>query len=323
MDTRKQFYPWDRRKKKEREEKKNVQGESYFVTRIKERRFYFYTPAGDDTRLFQLLDQHSHMPLLLGFQEYILTEARRCGALTPLTVLSSTETFDAWQLKLNENEQNLRAILETGLHERKITIPGADPHASDAFEKVGTISQYLAKFGVTVAERIKERYQPLFDPSREAFSREINQINDYIFRNTGYRLYDAQMAAAETASRKIDQQRPAIVVGDCGTGKTKIGMAALAASQMRERQEKHFNIVMCPSHLCRKWVRENGETIPNSQAAIVHNISEFRAVYQDYLSGDKTVYAVLSKEHGPKRILPLSGCALDTLKKRLCVPGLR
>lgn len=283
--------------KKEREEKKNVQGESYFVTRIKERRFYFYTPAGDDTRLFQLLDQHSHMPLLLGFQEYILTEARRCGALTPLTVLSSTETFDAWQLKLNENEQNLRAILETGLHERKITIPGADPHASDAFEKVGTISQYLAKFGVTVAERIKERYQPLFDPSREAFSREINQINDYIFRNTGYRLYDAQMAAAETASRKIDQQRPAIVVGDCGTGKTKIGMAALAASQMRERQEKHFNIVMCPSHLCRKWVRENGETIPNSQAAIVHNISEFRAVYQDYLSGDKTVYAVLSKEH--------------------------
>ena len=85
-------------KKKEREEKKNVQGESYFVTRIKERRFYFYTPAGDDTRLFQLLDQHSHMPLLLGFQEYILTEARRCGALTPLTVLSSTETFDATKM---------------------------------------------------------------------------------------------------------------------------------------------------------------------------------------------------------------------------------
>ena len=41
--------------KKEREEKKNVQGESYFVTRIKERRFYFYTPAGDDTRLSNCL----------------------------------------------------------------------------------------------------------------------------------------------------------------------------------------------------------------------------------------------------------------------------
>ena len=269
--------------KTECEEKKNAQGVSYFVTRIRERRFYFYTPVGDDTRLFQLLDQHSHMPLLLNFQEYILTEARRCGALTSLTVLSSTETFDAWQLKLNENEQNLREILETGIHERKITISGADPHVADAFEKVGTISQYLAKFGVTVAERIKERYQPLFDPSREAFSREINQINDYIFQNPGY--------------RKIDQCRPVIVVGDCGTGKTKIGMAALAASQMRERQKKHFNVVMCPSHLCRKWVRENGETIPNSRAAIVHNISEFRAVYQDYLLGDKTVYAILSKEH--------------------------
>ena len=188
--------------KTERKEKKNAQGESYFVTRIKERRFYFYTPVGDDTRLFQLLDLHSHIPLLLDFQEYVLSELRRCGALTPLAVLSSTETFDAWQLKLNEDEQNLHEILETGLHERKITIPGADPHVADAFEKVGTISQYLAKFGVTVAERIKERYQPLFDPSRDAFSREINQINDYIFQNTGYRLYDAQLAAAEAASRK-------------------------------------------------------------------------------------------------------------------------
>lgn len=138
----------------------------------------------------------------MDFQEYVLSELRRCGALTPLAVLSSTETFDAWQLKLNEEEQNLHEILETGLHERKITIPGADPHVADAFEKVGTISQYLAKFGVTVAERIKERYQPLFDPSRDAFSREINQINDYIFQNTGYRLYDAQLAAAEAAAAK-------------------------------------------------------------------------------------------------------------------------
>ena len=193
--------------KNEREEKKNAQGESCFVTRIKERRFYFYTSAGDDIRLFQLLDQHSHMPLLLDFREYVLAEIRRCGALTPLTVLSSTETFDAWQLKLDEDEQTLREILETGLYERKIAIPGANHHAADAFEKVGTISQYLAKFGVTVARRIKERYQPLFDPSREAFSREISQINDYIFQNTGYRLYDAQMAAAEAASRKIDQHR--------------------------------------------------------------------------------------------------------------------
>lgn len=279
----------------EREEK--CPGGKLFRHPYQRTAFLFYTPVGDDTRLFQLLDLHSHIPLLLDFQEYVLSELRRCGALTPLAVLSSTETFDAWQLKLNEDEQNLHEILETGLHERKITIPGADPHVADAFEKVGTISQYLAKFGVTVAERIKERYQPLFDPSRDAFSREINQINDYIFQNTGYRLYDAQLAAAEAASRKIDQYRPAIVVGDCGAGKTKIGMAALAASQMRERQKKHFNVVMCPSHLCRKWVRENSETIPNSRAAIIHNISEFSAVYQDYLLGDKTVYVILSKEH--------------------------
>ena len=281
----------------EREEKKDEQGGSYFVTRIKERRFYLYTPTGDGDRLFQLVDRHSNIPLLPEFQKYLLDEAHRRGILIPLTVLSSTESFDAWKLALNENEQNLHEVLDDGLQIGKIKIPGADAHASDAFKDVETISQYLAKFGVTIAERIKDRYRPLFDPSKESFSPEVDRVNGHIFQNTGYHLYGAQLAAAEAASRKIDQSRPAIIVGDCGSGKTKIGMTALAASQMRETQKKHFNIVLCPSHLCRKWARENMETVPNSRAAIVHNIPELQAVYQDYLNGDKTVYAVLSKEH--------------------------
>lgn len=221
----------------EREEKKDEQGGSYFVTRIKERRFYLYTPTGDGDRLFQLVDRHSNIPLLPEFQKYLLDEAHRRGILIPLTVLSSTESFDAWKLALNENEQNLHEVLDDGLQIGKIKIPGADAHASDAFKDVETISQYLAKFGVTIAERIKDRYRPLFDPSKESFSPEVDRVNGHIFQNTGYHLYDAQLAAAEAASRKIDQSRPAIIVGDCGSGKTKIGMTALAASQMRETQK--------------------------------------------------------------------------------------
>ena len=287
----------EKEEKIEREEKKDARGESYFVTHIKERRFYLYTPIGDDDRLFQMIDKRSNMPLLPEFQDYLLDEARLRGILTPLAALSCTESFAAWQLALNENEQNLHEVLDDGLRAGKIRVPGADAHSPDAFKDIETISQYLAKFGVTIAERIKDRYQPLFDPSKEPFSPEVNRINDHIFQNTAYHLYDAQLAAAEAASRKIDQNRPAIIVGDCGSGKTKIGMTALAASQMREAQKKHFNIVMCPSHLCRKWARENMETVPNSRAAIVHTIPELKAVYQDYLDGGKTVYAVISKEH--------------------------
>lgn len=167
-----------------------------------------------------MIDKRSNMPLLPEFQAYLLDAARLRGILTPLKILSCTESFGAWQLTLNENEQNLHEVLDDGLWAGKIKIPGAASHSPDAFKDVETISQYLAKFGVTIAGRIKDRYQPLFDPSKEPFSPEVNRVNGHIFQNTAYHLYDAQLAAAEAARRKIDQNRPAIIVGDCCSGKS-------------------------------------------------------------------------------------------------------
>ena len=53
------------------------------------------------------------------------------------------------------------------------------------------ITGYLNTFGVTVADRIRDQFTPLFDPASEPLSEEVLAVNDYIQQKAGYSLYDA------------------------------------------------------------------------------------------------------------------------------------
>ena len=83
---------------------------------------------------------------------------------------------------------------------------------------------------------------------------------------------------------------------------SKIGSTALGAlhglwaAQKRSGADKSFGIIMCPSHVTRKWVREIGETLPDTYAMVAHSIAELDRLYAMYEQGDKSVYAVFSKE---------------------------
>ena len=68
-------------------------------------------------------------------------------------------------------------------------------------------------------------------------------------------------------------KRQAFIVAECGSGKTKIGATALAAYQAQKRK-KTFNIILCPSHVAKKWVREIAETLPDTAGVIVRSITE-------------------------------------------------
>lgn len=70
---------------------------------------------------------------------------------------------------------------------------------------------------------------PLFDPAREPLSDEVLSINDYIMQKAGYSLYDAQLAVAEAIKRQLDRKKTALIIAECGSGKTKIGSTALGA----------------------------------------------------------------------------------------------
>ena len=263
---------------------------------IPARSCYIFTPVGDKDRLFEEIDKRVSVPLIQEFWEYLLEKLTAINALQTLTTVCLGEKFDAWRLTCSTNDTNIIKIVEDGLHSGKLKIPGATEESSKAFDGIETVSGYLKEFGVTMAQRIKEMFVPLFDPAVEPLSKEVMAVDANIAAHTGYHLYDAQLAAAEGLKRKLDQHDPALLIAECGSGKTKIGATALYASHLAAGKSKTFNVVLCPSHVSEKWVREIEETIPNSFGGVIKGISQLNAFYKAYEQGGKTAFAVFSKE---------------------------
>lgn len=266
------------------------------------RKCYIFCPQGDRDRLFEELDHKTAAPLIPAFRDYVLDALQKRGDPRQLEVISLKEKMDAWVLDLKPEDRNVVEVLETGLKNGSIQIPGAIPGAPDGFDGVENVTGYLNTFGVTVADRIRHQFMPLFDPANEPLSDEVLAINDCIMNRAGYSLYDAQLAVAEAVKRQLDRKSVALIIAECGAGKTKIGSTALGAlhglwaAQKRSGADKSFGIIMCPSHVTRKWVREIGETLPDTYAMVVHSIAELDRLYAMYEQGDKSVYAVFSKE---------------------------
>ena len=266
------------------------------------RNTYIFCTPGDKADLFRAVDQKTAVPLIPEFQDYVLSELTRRKILRPLRVKSISRKMEAWLLRCEEKDKNIVAVLESGLKSGAIAIPGAVPGPSP-LDKLESVTDYLNTFGVTVAERIKNLFVPLFDPSKEPLSPEVLAVNQYIHDHAGYSLYDAQLAVAESVKRQLQRNKVGLIVAECGAGKTKIGATAIAsaaaglyAQHKNAGLFKTFNVVLCPSHVTKKWVREVEETVPNTFAAVVHSIQEFDHLYQMYERGTKSCFPILSKE---------------------------
>lgn len=248
----------------------------------KPRKCYIFCPAGDQDRLFEEVDRKTAAPLIPEFRDYVLRELIRRGELRRMEVFSVKEKMDAWVLSLLPEDKNVVQVLEDGLKTGQIAIPGATPGAPDGFAQVENVTSYLSTYGITVADRIRKQFIPLFDPASEPLSDEVLAINRYIQQKAGYSLYDAQLAVAEATKRQLQRCGTALIVAECGSGKTKIGTDALGALYglgAAQGGKKTFNLVMAPSHVTKKWVREIGETLPNTFAMVVKSITDLNRLY--------------------------------------------
>ena len=231
----------------------------------KPRKCYIFCPAGDRDRLFEEVDRKTIAPLIPAFRDYVLDELIARDILRRMSVFSLKEKLDAWVLELLPDDRNVVDILEQGLRDGKITIPGGSGKETDGFDAVENVTSYLNTFGVTVADRIRNQFTPLFDPASQPLSEEVLALNNYVQERAGYSLYNAQLAVAEAVKRQLDYRGIALIVAECGTGKTKIGSAALGALQglaaaNSGRTPKTFNLVLCPAHVTKKWVARRCRT---------------------------------------------------------------
>ena len=257
------------------------------------RRQFIFCEKGNKTALFEEVDKKTAIPLISEFTDFVISELINRKSLVKLTVLSQNDAgFDAWMLMLRQDEQEMIDIINSGLKSKQITIPGSRYVLGSSFDDVQTVTQYLNRFGVVVANRIKNTFSPLFDPSTEEICDKLKKINGYLYKKVGYSLYPAQLAVAEAVKRRLDKSKVATIIAECGSGKTKIGAVALASHQ----KHKSFNVVLCPSHVSKKWVREIHETLPDTFAMVVKSLADVDKLYKTYKKENKTAYLIVSKE---------------------------
>ena len=183
------------------------------------RNTYIFCAPGDRADLFRAVDQKTAVPLTPQFQDYVLDQLMRRNILRPLRVRSLSQKMEAWLLRCEEKDKNIVAVLEDGLKSGAIAIPGAAPGLSPLSE-LKSVTDYLNTFGVTVAERIKKLFVPLFDPTKDHLSPEVLAINQYVHDHAGYSLYDAQLAVAESVKRQLQRGKVGQIVAECGSGKS-------------------------------------------------------------------------------------------------------
>ncbi len=262
------------------------------------RNLYFFCNGDDE--LFTELDQKLSVPLIPEFKDYFLSEIKKRNILKPLQVYCIGRRFQGWHMNVTDKETELVEVLEDGLKAGCITIPGASDEPSRDFDSILTFTQYLQEFGTMIADRIKDCFPPRYNPAEEPICPELDEVNQFVMDQAGYSLFDAQLGAAEALKRQLETDKMALLVAECGTGKTKIGSAALYAYQhsnpKRRVYDKAFNVIICPSHITGKWVRELHETIPNCFAKHIQTMTDVDNLYEYYKTHSKTVYCILSKE---------------------------
>lgn len=259
------------------------------------REAYLLCAAGDRDALYHEIDRVSTIPMIPQFADYLIAELQARNILTRCLVRTVYEPFEAWQLTCTPEDQNIADVVTSGLKSGAIHIPGTQDGQTDAFREIGGVASYLNAFGSVIAARIRGQFDPLYDPATEPLSEAVLELNRYVEQTAGYPLYGAQLAAAEALRRRLQKAKLGLLIAECGSGKSKVGSLALQA-YFRQKQRKCLHIVLCPSHMTGKWVRELDETIPNSLSAVVQSPEDFDALYAEYVRGSRTVFAVLSKE---------------------------
>lgn len=287
-----------------------------------DRNLYFY--CNDEDELYSQLDRKLAVPLIPEFKDFFITELRQRNLLHKLQVHCLGHTFQGWHMKVSADEKEIAEVLEDGLKNGQIAIPGFHGNTENAFSEIRSFTEYLNQFGTRIADRIKTCFPPLFNPAEEPLSDSLIKVNRFIEEHAGYSLFDAQLGAAEALKRRLETDRLSLLVAECGTGKSKIGAAALYAYQHGKSKQKTarkaFNVIICPSHLTGKWVRELYETVPDCFAQAVSTMSDVDKLYEVYQRENKTVYCILSKETARNGYMRQPSVTWNRLKKGFICP---
>jgi len=188
-------------------------------------------------------------------------------------------------------------------------------------DKERSLAWFVEEFGASLTRAILDTCPPIYTP---ALYKEYRPLVKRLTRQPLGRQADALAGAALSLERGY---RCTILSAEMGAGKSYMALAALYATWRRKRerdpQARMHALVICPTHLVRKWVREAKATIPGVQAMAVDSIAEVEAALARAHTA-APLLLVLSKERAKlghrrrpavwNRLMPW------TKERRLCCP---
>jgi hypothetical protein len=144
--------------------------------------------------------------------------------------------------------------------------------------KGSELEGFLQQWITPLTDLVAQSYPPVYQfnlngygPVLDGLSR--GRVIPGLNGQTG--LLPAQKHAAAAVLTRLEKERDAIVVGECGTGKTSLGVA-IAAGRKAQR-----TLVLCPPHLVDKWQREARIVWPGVRAMALETISDVDAFFAD------------------------------------------
>lgn len=167
-----------------------------------------------------------------------------------------------------ETDENGEETSRTDRQVLRTELRTLDLHSGElALIQPAEMSQFIERYKPSIQRQMLENYPPRYVPRPRQADPVIQQLEEGVAR-LGRRPLGGQRLALVGAALSLREQRGTVISAEQGAGKSFLGAGAAYLAGMRRV------IVICPTHLTKKWVREITQAIPGAKGVVVKKISD-------------------------------------------------
>lgn len=266
--------------------------------------YLFINETNMQEELYAYLMNQFTYPLLREWVEYIWNRACELELMkyADFQVYGETELFQNVRLvRTILNEDDLKKIVSEGLQTGKIFIVEGKQNKLEFTD----MDDYFAKYGHTLVQNLEDLLQPL-TPIREI-------VDELAFLKKS--PFPQQAAIINGAVACLNKKNYAFLIESMGAGKTLQGMGIAEAYFNQKYLKSHPGvtiediykdgtlvkyrvIVMCPSHLVKKWATSIMEEIPYARAIILDSLEQLIELKKQGKTPTGKTFYIMSKDTG-------------------------
>ena len=255
-----------------------------------------------DMDIYNWLMNHFDLPLLTDWIPYLREAGNEYMSRIETQVYGDAPewTQNALVYEMSMTEAVLQELMANGLRNHRIKITDK-PQAPLQFDNM---DDYFMKYGSSLIENLEKKLNPLVELK--------DTVEEIAFLKKRY--FPQQAAIVNGLMECMRHSNYAILNEDMGCGKTLQGMGVpegffnkmiMEANHISVEEVykdsslvKYRNIIMCPSHLVRKWKEAIQADIPYARVVIIKGIKELCRLRAQGKERTGKEFYILSKETG-------------------------